>query len=106
MDYMINHKHVKSILNSKSITHEIFISLNNEEGWFLLLRSLGLCILLMMILEYQRIVLVWCEEDFDEGGNMCVMIQPRNVPPPSIKQLKSISQSSPNFYLLGSVRSI
>lgn len=57
----------------------------------------------MMILEYQRIVLLLYEEDFDGGY---VMMQSGNVPPPSIKQLKSISQSSPKFYLLGTVRSI
>ncbi len=104
MDYMIHHKCVKSILNSKSTTREICTSVNNEEGWSPLIKSLGSCILLMMILEYQGIVLVLYEEDFD--GNACLMIQSGYVPPPSIKQLKSISQSSPNFYLLGSVRSI
>lgn len=56
--------------------------------------------------EYQRIALLLYEEDFDEGGDICIMILSGDEPPPSIKRQKSTSQSSPNFYLLGSVRSI
>lgn len=63
---------------------------------------------LVIILEYLRIVrrAVVSAEGFDGRGNVCIMIHSGDAPPPLIKSLKSASQSSPNFYLLGSVRSI
>lgn len=106
MDYMISHKCVKLILNLiKFIIHKICMSLNIEEDWSPWIKSPGSHSYFIND-DFSISVLVLYVKGFDGGGNICIMIQSDDMPPPLIKQPKSITQCSPNFYLLGSVRSI